>query len=81
MKKKLVVFGLNLIAFLIVFIPFRFFILLPIISNTLLISLISLFISLFFSPKFSLFPKTTEEQLLMKLPFIKRPYLFNLFSK
>lgn len=79
MKKNLIVFGLNLLAFLIVFIPFRFFILKYFIENQVAISILSFLLSMLISPKFSLYPKTTAEQLLMKLPLVKRPYLFNFF--
>jgi|688.fasta_scaffold00533_46 hypothetical protein len=82
MKKNLIVFGLNLLAFLIIFLPCRFFILQNFFGdNPLAISIVSFSLSAILSPKFSLYPKTTAEQLLMKLPFIKRPYLFNLFKK
>jgi hypothetical protein len=80
MNKSLIVFVFNLLAFFVIYLPFRFFILPLLLGSVWQIMLMSLLISVILSPKFSLFPKTKNQQLLMKLPFIKRPYLFNFFK-
>lgn len=80
MKKVIIVFLLNLMGFLAIFLPLRFLILPLFLSSKWQISLLSLLLTIFLSPKFSLFTKSTPHQLFLKIPFIKRAYLFNLFK-